>query len=827
MRVNEPVTTREVELPADQPLVSRTDTGGRITFVNKAFTDICGFTAEELIGAPHNIVRHPEMPAVAFADLWTTIKAGHPWEGVVKNRTKTGDFYWVSANVTPVVENGKVVEYISIRFRPTRQQIAAAETAYASLRAGNATGMGLRHGELIRTGPIQRFKTAGSSITGRLAVILAVAILALGLVGWQGLQGMSLSNRSLQQIYEGSVRDTGRITEIRDRMRANVQQVTLLAMEARGSNQQDTQRTREDRVRVIRDDTGRIDALLREYGSDSPSPEQRQLTRQLVEQRAAFVRDGLSPAIALAEQGDASALTEHLQARLLPLYALADAINNQLIALQDARAEAIFIDSERQFNRCFGIGIAAIVASCVVLAGLATLLLRAFQRQLRQLCGSFDAIGRNDLSRQVETPPAREFWQIVDLVRATRAKLAYAAHERIETERRTASERRKAVQEMAEMVEREAGQAMERVAADTDTIARQADGMADLTQQVSSSAHSVSEAANQALANAQAVGAASEELSASINEIASQIGRAADVAQHAVESGHRAQVRINSLSEAAVRIGDVIQLIKAIAGQTNLLALNATIEAARAGEAGRGFNVVASEVKGLAGQTARSTEEISRQVTAIQTATNDAVAVVAEAGQAIDEIAHVSASIAAAIEQQAAATREIARNVTESSVAVQVVTERIADVSRNAATNLERADGIRIGSAAVAESIAALRSSIVRTIRTATADTDRRIHARVAIDEACVVKLGGVRHGVRLLDITVAGARIRPPTGLAVDSTGTLVLGRAGAELEAAFAVRSRHPDGSVGLAFETAALSAAFVRQVEVMISGKRERAA
>jgi hypothetical protein len=98
---------------------------------------------------------------------------------------------------------------------------------------------------------------------------------------------------------------------------------------------------------------------------------------------------------------------------------------------------------------------------------------------------------------------------------------------------------------------------------------------------------------------------------------------------------------------------------------------------------------------------------------------------------------------------------------------------------------------------------------------------------RVAIDEACVVKLGGVRHGVRLLDITVAGARIRLPAGVAVDGTGTLVLGRAGAELEAAFAVRSRPPDGSIGLAFETATLSAAFVRQVEVMISGKRERAA
>src|SRR3954470_14735759 len=164
MRINGPVTNHEVEVPADKPLVSRTDLGGRIVFVNKAFVDVSGFTVEELMGAPHNIVRHPHMPQAAFADLWQTIKQGQPWEGVVKNRTKSGDFYWVSANVTPVVENGKVIEYISIRSRPTRQQIAAAEAAYAAMRSGKATGLGLRHGELVRAGPLQALKTAWMSV---------------------------------------------------------------------------------------------------------------------------------------------------------------------------------------------------------------------------------------------------------------------------------------------------------------------------------------------------------------------------------------------------------------------------------------------------------------------------------------------------------------------------------------------------------------------------------------------------------------------------------------------------------------------------------------
>src|ERR1700677_1191411 len=138
MRVDQALTAVETEISGDEPLVSRTDVEGRITFANQVFIDVSGFTEQELLGAPHNIVRHPHMPALAFANLWATIKAGRPWDGLVKNRTKTGNFYWVRANVTPVIENDQTTGYISIRSRPTRAAIAAAEQAYATL--GNRTG---------------------------------------------------------------------------------------------------------------------------------------------------------------------------------------------------------------------------------------------------------------------------------------------------------------------------------------------------------------------------------------------------------------------------------------------------------------------------------------------------------------------------------------------------------------------------------------------------------------------------------------------------------------------------------------------------------------
>lgn len=108
MRKNEPITTEEIEVPDGEPLVSRTDPTGSITFVNKLFVETSGFSETELLQSPHNIVRHPDMPEAAFANLWATIKAGRPWDGLVKNRAKSGGFYWVRANVTPEIEDGRV-----------------------------------------------------------------------------------------------------------------------------------------------------------------------------------------------------------------------------------------------------------------------------------------------------------------------------------------------------------------------------------------------------------------------------------------------------------------------------------------------------------------------------------------------------------------------------------------------------------------------------------------------------------------------------------------------------------------------------------------------
>ncbi|TRX74365.1 methyl-accepting chemotaxis protein [Pseudomonas mangiferae] len=138
MRNNQPVTQRERTYPAEQRLISTTNTKGVITYCNDAFVDVSGYDREQLIRAPHNLVRHPDVPPAVFAHMWTTLKSGRPWMGVVKNRCRNGDHYWVNAYVTPIYEGGEVSGYESVRVKPTPEQIRRAEALYKRINDGKS-----------------------------------------------------------------------------------------------------------------------------------------------------------------------------------------------------------------------------------------------------------------------------------------------------------------------------------------------------------------------------------------------------------------------------------------------------------------------------------------------------------------------------------------------------------------------------------------------------------------------------------------------------------------------------------------------------------------
>ena len=183
------VTQREFPFPAGRTLVSTTDLKGRILHANAAFVDTSGYAIDELLGQPHNILRHPDVPEEAFRDMWATIAAGRPWSGVVKNRRKNGDHYWVLANVTPLLDGGRPVAYLSVRSQPTRAQIEQSEQLFALMREEKASGL-LRHrlqgGELLRPGLAGALRRLGHRLPWLagmpgplLSASLAVAVFAV------------------------------------------------------------------------------------------------------------------------------------------------------------------------------------------------------------------------------------------------------------------------------------------------------------------------------------------------------------------------------------------------------------------------------------------------------------------------------------------------------------------------------------------------------------------------------------------------------------------------------------------------------------------------
>ncbi len=189
MKINLPVTNDEHFLPDGEFIYSRTDLKGVIVEANEAFARISGYTREEMLGQSHNIVRHPDIPPEAFEDLWRDIKEGHPWRGIVKNRRKDGGYYWVVANVSPVRENGRIVGYQSVRGRPGREEIAAAEAAYRRIRAGDKS-IRVEHGRVVRNRPALAqalLSLRTRLVLAGLAGLLPSTLLALGLLSGGGV----------------------------------------------------------------------------------------------------------------------------------------------------------------------------------------------------------------------------------------------------------------------------------------------------------------------------------------------------------------------------------------------------------------------------------------------------------------------------------------------------------------------------------------------------------------------------------------------------------------------------------------------------------------
>jgi methyl-accepting chemotaxis protein len=263
-------------------------------------------------------------------------------------------------------------------------------------------------------------------------------------------------------------------------------------------------------------------------------------------------------------------------------------------------------------------------------------------------------------------------------VRALEAERALLA-------KKVEGDRKAAIRNVADVFEKAVGNIIKTVSGASSDIEAAAGRLAKTAENTQALSGTVAAASQQSSSNVQSAAAASEQMASSVSEISRQVHMSQTIAQTAVQQAEKTNAQVSELSHSASRIGEVVKMITAVAEQTNLLALNATIEAARAGDAGRGFAVVASEVKALAAQTAKATEEITTQITQMQTATQQSVSAIKDIGGTIIQVSEISAAIAAAVEEQGAATQEIARNIQQAAEGATHVTGSMVNVNRGAA----------------------------------------------------------------------------------------------------------------------------------------------
>ena len=678
MRTNLPVTNIEYPIGDQTLIVSKTDTKGKLTYFNDQFVQASGFTEAELMGQPHNIIRHPDMPPEAFENLWTTLKAGKPWAGAVKNRRKNGDFYWVLASATPIWENGQVTGYMSIRTKLPADQRREAEQVYSLLRAKKAQDYRIDAGVIRRRSVFDHVAVFTRTLKARLVTLAATLGLFMLTIGLAGILATRESNTRMKSIYEDRAVPLAQLFEINDRMKDN----TIAQYDAAANGR--AGKPVGDIAGRIAGNIETISKVWTEYMATYLTPEEKGVADSFAPKRKLYVENAIKPALALLADRKYDEADALLAGKAGELFAAAKQDLDKLVAIQIKEAKAEYDAAERQYTMIVGFGIGLLLTGLLLAGWLGLQTIRAVGRPIEQLNGLMAKIAQGEFNSRVAVERDDEIGIALRNVQAMQAKLGFDREEQKDTEKRIAVQRKLDMQKLANDFEGAVGEIIETVSSASTELEASAGTLTATAVRAQEITTTVAAASEEASTNVQSVASATEEMASSVNEISRQVQESARMAGEAVEQARITNDRVSELSKAAARIGDVVELINTIAGQTNLLALNATIEAARAGEAGRGFAVVASEVKALAEQTAKATGEIGQQITGIQAATQDSVNSIKEISGTIEKLSEISSTIAAAVEEQGAATQEISRNVQQAAQGTQQVSSNITDVQRGA-----------------------------------------------------------------------------------------------------------------------------------------------
>ncbi|HEY3327639.1 MAG TPA: Tar ligand binding domain-containing protein [Novimethylophilus sp.] len=363
MKINLPVTGRENVIAPGRSLVSRTDIKGVITFTNDAFIEVSGYSRAELVGSSHNIVRHPDVPPAVFEDMWDTLHQGLPWRGVVKNRCKNGDHYWVDARVVPVRKNGATIGYMSVRGVPSREAIARAETAYAAIaKAGKVTTAN-------RTGGWKRFISIKNGV---LAGIVFVTLMMIA-GGVLGISGLHLSSNAMRTLYHEEMEPVQTIGRINFLMAENRAQIALALRHrpaARTAWKPDPGVA--EHMATLMRNRSEIETLWKDYNSRQRTGLERELSDRYWRARTRYVEDGLIPAKAALVRGDYDTAEKLLQDNVDPAYEEAKKTVEALLAFvsQKAKGNALSVAELNEKISIVAMGGIAFGSIAFMLAGL-------------------------------------------------------------------------------------------------------------------------------------------------------------------------------------------------------------------------------------------------------------------------------------------------------------------------------------------------------------------------------------------------------------------------------------------------------------------------
>ncbi|WP_136064756.1 methyl-accepting chemotaxis protein [Modicisalibacter radicis] len=692
MRNNQPVTQREYSLDDEHYLISRTDLKGRITYVNPAFAEVSGFAREELIGSPHNLVRHPDMPEAAFANLWETLEAGESWHGLVKNRRKDGDYYWVSASVTPIYEAGEVQGYASVRVKAAPEMCAYAERVYAQLRAGKARGVKLVRGQIVRRGLIGWLgRVRLRSLQGRMATMIVVSMLLLVASGALGFYGLQTEAARLDAVNDNGLKDVARLQRVEQLMnRSRSLLADPVGNPMAGGHEEAIVKVEEmaAEVRTVwdaymardinhGDEAATFAAGLENYVEAGLLTTARSLTDGEYYQAFIAYNDVLEPE-AERLSGIVSGLVSAKQDTAQDLVERAHETEKQILTAQLILG----------------------VTGLLLLIVMGALSMRAIRRPLDESKRFTLQISAGNLAATMPSNRNDEVGELMASLNVMRLSLSSIV---------------KDVNHSVGIVR----PASRDIADGNEDLSSRTEQQAASLQETASSMEQMTATVKQNASNAREASGLSSNAASSVRESGEVMGDVVDT--------------MGRITDSSRKVSEIIGVIDSIAFQTNILALNASVEAARAGEQGRGFAVVASEVRNLAGRSADAAREIRALIDGSAQEIDNGAALVKRAETSIEgvvgavlKVNDIMGEIASASDEQTGGIDQINQAIAQMDEVTQQNAERVQSSAR-AAQSLDEQVSKLADAVAVLRLAGSGRESVDRATRFKAAEHRREL----------------------------------------------------------------------------------------------------